>query len=106
MMNLKSKLIRLAYERPELRKDLLPLVSSSEDTRLVQAAKSFNIPGVHIFDDARVSGEAKVYGNAKVYANAHVFDNSYVYEGAKVYGYAKVYGKAEVYGKAQVYDKT
>ena len=55
-----------------------------------------NIPGKHIFDNAKVEGEAKVFHEAKVYDRAQVSDS------AKVYGHAEVLGKAQVFENAKV----
>ena len=68
------------------------------------AAQNYNIPNVHIFDDASVGGTAKVWGSARISDLATVFGNAEVYGNARVSGAAWVYDNAQVYDHAQVGD--
>jgi hypothetical protein len=95
-MTLRSKLIRLAHQNPDLRPHLLPL--------LKQAAGEVNVPGLHILGNAVVSGKGKVLMRAQALGNAQVTGESKVFGRAQVSGNAKLTGKARVYDNAQVAD--
>ena len=62
----------------------------------------FNVPGKHILDRAKVTGDAEVRGDATVGGYASVSGNAQVSDDAKVYGNALVYGNASVSGNALV----
>lgn len=62
----------------------------------------FNIPGVHINDEARVYENARVFERAEVYNHARIYGNAQVFGKAEVSEYAQVYGNAVVKDDAMV----
>ena len=80
-----------------------------------QASQGVNVPGVHIFQDAKVLDKAQVLSRArvmhrtiimneaKISGRAQISDEAIVAGSAQVTGKAVVRGKAEIVDKAQVF---
>ena len=69
-----------------------------EESPEVPLETSYNIPGKHILDRAKVFGDAKVYGIAQVFGNAQVYGIAEVFNNAQVFGNAEVGGTATILG--------
>ena len=94
----RSSLIRLASS--------LPVGSSERRTILAGLSKvsalEYNVPGIHILDNAQVFGFAGVYGDATVSDRAKVSGRAQVFGDAEVFGRAQVYGGAKIFGRARI----
>ena len=74
MSTLRSKVIRLAHSKPELRPVLLPLLKEAVDYKRQQAAeKTWKSKGkeFHTIAKRMVGGEAKVYPLSKTWGPSH-----------------------------------
>lgn len=99
---LRSRTIRLAYQRPELRPHLLPLLQRGARSAADWSWITWNIPGKHVFDEAKVYTDASVVMNGKARGRATVTDAATVTQEATVEGRCTIKDKAVIRGNATV----
>lgn len=95
-MTLRKKIIRLAYENPSLRKDLLPLVTKSAKTENKQLlrAKEISLKGLGIYKVVGVDKKIgdislKEMGGRKEYTLSITLGGSLLGNGAELKGRGK-----------------
>lgn len=97
----RSRLIRLASSLPVGSPERRTILAGLSRVSRVSALE-YNVPGIHILDNAQVFGFAGVYGNATVSDRAKVSGRAQVFGQAEVFGRAQVLGAAKIFGQARI----
>ena len=79
----RSSLIRLASGLPVGSSERKAILAGLAQTKTASSnVVAYNLPGVHILGDAKVTGNAKVSDKAKVYGNARISGNAVILGGS------------------------